>query len=170
MVNVLNHFVVYDYKVFKLLLLYYDIIHVFFSLISALKPNIHIKNCCSVSFFRLHLHQFFTMGQTSFTRYTAVVTHVTFLIIIMMIIIYFTSKQVKNIFNSLVSFQYHGIMQMQVEDDTSPSRKGRKANIRVVNRGAQQQVSGVLTGSKSDHQRKTSKPQKSSRSKGHVSV
>uniref|UniRef100_A0A671UFE7 FRAS1-related extracellular matrix protein 1 n=1 Tax=Sparus aurata TaxID=8175 RepID=A0A671UFE7_SPAAU len=66
----------------------------------------------------------------------------------------------KNIFNSLVSFQYHGIMQMQVEDDTSPSRKGRKANIRVVNRGAQQQVSGVLTGSKSDHQRKTSKPQK----------
>uniref|UniRef100_A0A8D0D5C7 Fras1 related extracellular matrix 1a n=1 Tax=Sander lucioperca TaxID=283035 RepID=A0A8D0D5C7_SANLU len=39
------------------------------------------------------------------------------------------------------SFFYHGIMQMQVQDDTSALRKDRKANIRVVSRGAQQQVS-----------------------------
>ncbi|KAM9718007.1 FRAS1-related extracellular matrix protein 1a isoform 1-T1 [Menidia menidia] len=38
-----------------------------------------------------------------------------------------------------VVYVYHGIMQMQVKDDTSPSRNGRKANIRVVNRGARQQ-------------------------------
>ncbi|XP_070711353.1 FRAS1-related extracellular matrix protein 1a [Pempheris klunzingeri] len=35
-----------------------------------------------------------------------------------------------------IVYTYHGIMQMQVEDD-SPSRKGRKANIRVVSRGSQ---------------------------------
>ncbi|XP_073331288.1 FRAS1-related extracellular matrix protein 1a [Pagrus major] len=69
-----------------------------------------------------------------------------------------------------IVYTYHGIMQMQVEDDTSPSRKGRKANIRVVSRGAQQQASAGLTGSKSHHQRKISKPGKSSQSKGHVSV
>uniref|UniRef100_A0A667YH99 FRAS1-related extracellular matrix protein 1 n=1 Tax=Myripristis murdjan TaxID=586833 RepID=A0A667YH99_9TELE len=34
-------------------------------------------------------------------------------------------------------YTYHGIMHMQVEDDTSPSRKGRKANVRVLSRGAQ---------------------------------
>ncbi|CAF93696.1 unnamed protein product, partial [Tetraodon nigroviridis] len=30
-----------------------------------------------------------------------------------------------------VVLTYHGMVQMQVEDDTSPSRKGRKANVRV---------------------------------------
>lgn len=59
-------------------------------------------------------------------------------------------------------------MQMQVEDDTSPSRKGRKANIRVVSRGAQQQASAALTKLKSDPQRK--KPQKTGLAKGHVST
>lgn len=113
------------------------------------------------------------MGQTSFTRYTAAtaVTDLTFLIIIMIImIIYFTYKSKKSSILWFLSFQYHGIMQMQVEDDTSPSRKGRKANIRVVSRGAQQQASGVLTGSKSDHRRKNLKPPKRSQAKGHVSV
>lgn len=43
----------------------------------------------------------------------------------------------------LLYLQYHGITQMKVEDDTSPSRKGRKANIRVVSRGAQQQAPAV---------------------------
>lgn len=110
------------------------------------------------------------MGQTSFTRYTAAtaVTELTFLIIIM--IIYFIYKSKKSSILWFLSFQYHGIMQMQVEDDTSPSRKGRKANIRVVSRGAQQQASGVLTGSKSDHRRKNLKPPKGSQAKGHVSV
>lgn len=46
---------------------------------------------------------------------------------------------------------------MQVQDDTSPSRKGRKANIRVVSRGAQQYASAVIT--KSEPHRKISKPQ-----------
>lgn len=59
---------------------------------------------------------------------------------------------------------------MQVEDDTSPSRKGRKANIRVVSRGAQQQASPVLSKSKSDPPRKISKPQKTAPAKGHVST
>lgn len=36
-------------------------------------------------------------------------------------------------------------MQMQVEDDTSSSTQARKANIRVVSRGAQQQSSAKLT-------------------------
>ncbi|XP_037613686.1 FRAS1-related extracellular matrix protein 1a isoform X1 [Sebastes umbrosus] len=67
-----------------------------------------------------------------------------------------------------IVYTYHGIMQMQVEDDTSPSRKGRKANIRVVNRGAQQQGSAAFTKSKSDHQRKISKPQKTAPAKGHA--
>uniref|UniRef100_A0A3Q3X746 FRAS1-related extracellular matrix protein 1 n=1 Tax=Mola mola TaxID=94237 RepID=A0A3Q3X746_MOLML len=40
-----------------------------------------------------------------------------------------------------IVYTYHGTMQMQVEDDTSPSKKGRKAHIRVVSRGAQQQAS-----------------------------
>lgn len=31
-------------------------------------------------------------------------------------------------------------MQLQVEDDTSPSRKGRKANIHVVSRGVEQRA------------------------------
>ncbi|KAM9335623.1 FRAS1-related extracellular matrix protein 1a [Symphorus nematophorus] len=59
-----------------------------------------------------------------------------------------------------IVYTYHGIMQMQVDDDTSPSRRSRKANIRVVSRGAQQQASAALTKSKYDPQRKTSKAQK----------
>ncbi|KAG7461901.1 hypothetical protein MATL_G00196120 [Megalops atlanticus] len=34
-------------------------------------------------------------------------------------------------------FTYHGIMSMRVEDDTSPSRKGRKAKVLVTSRGQQ---------------------------------
>ncbi|XP_018549331.2 LOW QUALITY PROTEIN: FRAS1-related extracellular matrix protein 1a [Lates calcarifer] len=64
-----------------------------------------------------------------------------------------------------IVYTYHGIMQMRVEDDTSPSRKGRKANIRVVSRGAQQQVSAVPTDSKLDAKRKVSKSQKSALAK-----
>ncbi|XP_068164367.1 FRAS1-related extracellular matrix protein 1a isoform X2 [Antennarius striatus] len=56
-------------------------------------------------------------------------------------------------------FTYHGITQMQVVDDTFPSRKGRKANIRVVNRGAQRQASAASIKSKSDR-RNFSKTQK----------
>ncbi|XP_075999811.1 FRAS1-related extracellular matrix protein 1a isoform X1 [Genypterus blacodes] len=41
-------------------------------------------------------------------------------------------------------YTYHGIMQMQVEDDTSTSRQGRKANVHVVSRGAQQKTPEVL--------------------------
>ncbi|XP_041821251.1 FRAS1-related extracellular matrix protein 1a [Chelmon rostratus] len=63
-----------------------------------------------------------------------------------------------------IVYTYHGIMQMRVEDDTSPSRKGRKANIRVVSRGAQQQASAVNTKSKSD-QTKTTKLQKTALAK-----
>ncbi|XP_022603580.1 FRAS1-related extracellular matrix protein 1 [Seriola dumerili] len=59
-----------------------------------------------------------------------------------------------------VIYTYHGIMQVQVEDDTSPSRKGRKANIRVVSRGGQQQVSAVRTKLRLDPQRKISKSQR----------
>lgn len=58
---------------------------------------------------------------------------------------------------------------MQVEDETSPSIKGRKANIRVVSRGAQQQASAALSESKRDPQRKISEPQKTGLTKGHVS-
>ncbi|XP_060887337.1 FRAS1-related extracellular matrix protein 1a [Labrus mixtus] len=57
-----------------------------------------------------------------------------------------------------VVYTYHGIMQMQVEDDASASRKGRKANIRVVSRGAKQKTAAVI--SPSDPRRKTSKPLK----------
>ncbi|GAA6214780.1 FRAS1-related extracellular matrix protein 1-like [Lates japonicus] len=69
-----------------------------------------------------------------------------------------------------IVYTYHGIMQMQVEDDTSPSRKGRKANIRVVSRGAPQQVSAVPTESKLDPKRKVSKPQKSGLAKVHATA
>ncbi|XP_031730137.1 FRAS1-related extracellular matrix protein 1a isoform X2 [Anarrhichthys ocellatus] len=65
-------------------------------------------------------------------------------------------------------YMYHGIMQIQVEDDTSPSRKGRKANVRVVSRGAQQQVPAVLTESKSEPHRKILKPQETALAKGHA--
>ncbi|XP_069576815.1 FRAS1-related extracellular matrix protein 1-like isoform X3 [Brachyistius frenatus] len=69
-----------------------------------------------------------------------------------------------------IIYTYHGIMRMQVEDDTSPSRKDRKANIRVVSWGAQQQATGVHTKLKSEPQRKISKPQKTRLAKGHVTV
>lgn len=59
---------------------------------------------------------------------------------------------------------------MQVEDNTSPLRKERKANIHVVSRGAQQPVPAVLTESKSGHHRKISKPEKTALAKGHVST
>lgn len=58
---------------------------------------------------------------------------------------------------------------MQVEDDTSPSRKGRKANIRVVSRGAQQQASAVITKSKSEPLRKISKSQRTRLAEENVS-
>ncbi|XP_030579126.1 FRAS1-related extracellular matrix protein 1a isoform X2 [Archocentrus centrarchus] len=64
-------------------------------------------------------------------------------------------------------YTYHGIMQMQVEDDTSPSRMGRKANIRVVSRGAQQRQSVV---SKSHLQRDILKPQKTGVAEGHTAA
>ncbi|KAM7365982.1 hypothetical protein PAMP_015455 [Pampus punctatissimus] len=65
---------------------------------------------------------------------------------------------------------YHGIMQMQVEDDTSTSRKGRKANIRVVSRGTQQQTSAQLTKSKPSPQTKVPNPGKSGLLKGHAAA
>ncbi|XP_039996233.1 FRAS1-related extracellular matrix protein 1a isoform X2 [Xiphias gladius] len=69
-----------------------------------------------------------------------------------------------------IVYTYHGIIQMQVEDGTSPSRKGRKANIRVVSRGAQQQASAELTKSKLDPQRKISKSQNTGPAKGHATA
>ncbi|XP_019955749.2 FRAS1-related extracellular matrix protein 1a isoform X1 [Paralichthys olivaceus] len=69
-----------------------------------------------------------------------------------------------------IVYTYHGIMQVQVEDDTSPSRKGRKANIRVVSRGAQQHTSAVITESKQDPQRKISERRKTGLAKGHASA
>ncbi|XP_056298988.1 FRAS1-related extracellular matrix protein 1a [Pseudoliparis swirei] len=67
-------------------------------------------------------------------------------------------------------FTYHGIMHMQVEDNTSPSRKGRKANIRVVSRRAQTQqvVPAVLTESKSEPHRQISKPQRTALATEHA--
>ncbi|XP_034532908.1 FRAS1-related extracellular matrix protein 1a [Notolabrus celidotus] len=56
-----------------------------------------------------------------------------------------------------IVYTYHGIMQMQVEDDTSPSRTGRKANIRVVQHAA------------SAPQNKISKPPKSGPARAHAS-
>ncbi len=58
---------------------------------------------------------------------------------------------------------------MQVEDNSFPSRRGRKANIRVVSRGAQPQASAVLPKSKLDPQRKSSKPDKIRLTEEHVS-
>ncbi|XP_037537486.1 FRAS1-related extracellular matrix protein 1a [Nematolebias whitei] len=40
-----------------------------------------------------------------------------------------------------IIYTYHGITQIHVEDDTSPSRENMKANIQVVSRGAQLQKS-----------------------------
>uniref|UniRef100_A0A3Q2Q6U8 FRAS1-related extracellular matrix protein 1 n=1 Tax=Fundulus heteroclitus TaxID=8078 RepID=A0A3Q2Q6U8_FUNHE len=51
--------------------------------------------------------------------------------------------------SSSTLFIYHGIMSMRVEDDTSPSRRSRKANIRVVSRGPQHQLPGLITETRS---------------------
>ncbi|XP_027143924.1 FRAS1-related extracellular matrix protein 1a isoform X2 [Larimichthys crocea] len=69
-----------------------------------------------------------------------------------------------------IVYTYHGIMQMQVEDDTSPSRKGRKANIRVVSRGAQRQASAAFTKTKTDVQPRISKPKTTGLGKGHATA
>ncbi|XP_040887458.1 FRAS1-related extracellular matrix protein 1a [Toxotes jaculatrix] len=69
-----------------------------------------------------------------------------------------------------IVYTYHGIMQMQVEDDTSASRKGRKANVRVVSRGPQQRASAGLTEPKPDPQRKSSTPRKTGLAKGHAAA
>lgn len=39
--------------------------------------------------------------------------------------------------------QYHGIMQMKVEDGTSPSRSGRKASVHVAGWGAEHRRASV---------------------------
>ncbi|KAM4714914.1 FRAS1-related extracellular matrix protein 1a isoform 2-T2 [Anableps anableps] len=67
-----------------------------------------------------------------------------------------------------IIYTYHGIMQMQVEDDTSPSRRSRKANIRVVSRGPQHQLPGLVTEAKSDSPREELEPHKKGRSVGHA--
>lgn len=58
-------------------------------------------------------------------------------------------------------YTYHGIMQMRVEDDSSPSRKGRRANIQVLSRGAQQQSLAKAPKSQNGAQRKSLKAVKS---------
>ncbi|XP_047425059.1 FRAS1-related extracellular matrix protein 1a isoform X2 [Mugil cephalus] len=65
-------------------------------------------------------------------------------------------------------YTYHGIMQMQVEDETSPSRKGRKANIQVVSRGALQQMSAMEAKSRPDPPRKHARPLKTGPAKGYA--
>ncbi|XP_046904856.1 FRAS1-related extracellular matrix protein 1a isoform X3 [Hypomesus transpacificus] len=40
-------------------------------------------------------------------------------------------------------YTYHGIMSLQVEDETSPSRKGQKVNVQVTSRGQQQPQQAV---------------------------
>ncbi|XP_071782184.2 FRAS1-related extracellular matrix protein 1a [Centroberyx gerrardi] len=69
-----------------------------------------------------------------------------------------------------IVYMYHGIMHMQVEDDTSPSRKGRKANVRVVSRGAQQQASAVVTRSKPGPRRKLPSPGETELAKVHAAA
>ncbi|KAK2852025.1 hypothetical protein Q5P01_008301 [Channa striata] len=69
-----------------------------------------------------------------------------------------------------IIYTYHSIMQMQVEDDTSPARTGRRAHVRVVSRGGQQQASPVLTTSKVDPHREISKPLKTGGAKGYVAA
>lgn len=54
---------------------------------------------------------------------------------------------------------------MQVVDDSSTSRKGRKANIRVINRGAQQQAPVIVNKFKADSQTVSS-----GLAQGHVSI
>uniref|UniRef100_A0AAV2KQ14 FRAS1-related extracellular matrix protein 1 n=1 Tax=Knipowitschia caucasica TaxID=637954 RepID=A0AAV2KQ14_KNICA len=62
-------------------------------------------------------------------------------------------------------FTYHGIMTMRVEDDSAPSRKGRKANVQVLNQRPKQQAqtktSKTSVQRKSSGQVKTVKPAES---------
>ncbi|PWA22149.1 hypothetical protein CCH79_00019973 [Gambusia affinis] len=67
-----------------------------------------------------------------------------------------------------VIYTYHGIMQMLVHDDTSPSRKSRKANVRVVSREPQHQVPGLLTEAKSNTPKDELKAQMKGRAGGHM--
>ncbi|KAM3857595.1 FRAS1-related extracellular matrix protein 1a [Diretmus argenteus] len=69
-----------------------------------------------------------------------------------------------------IVYTYHGIMHMQVEDDASPSRKGRKANVRVVSRGAQQQAPAVVAKSKNAPGRKVPSPGETGLAKGHATA
>ncbi|XP_072314872.1 FRAS1-related extracellular matrix protein 1a [Eucyclogobius newberryi] len=50
-------------------------------------------------------------------------------------------------------YTYHGVMTMQVEDDSAPSRKGRKASVQVLNQGPPQQ--SLTKKSKNGAQKKT---------------
>uniref|UniRef100_H2N2B6 FRAS1-related extracellular matrix protein 1 n=1 Tax=Oryzias latipes TaxID=8090 RepID=H2N2B6_ORYLA len=54
---------------------------------------------------------------------------------------------------SFCCLQYHGMVQMQVEDESSPSRGGRKAHVQVVSRGGRQRTSDVPNEEKSDSTR-----------------
>uniref|UniRef100_A0A3Q3B9I0 FRAS1-related extracellular matrix protein 1 n=1 Tax=Kryptolebias marmoratus TaxID=37003 RepID=A0A3Q3B9I0_KRYMA len=64
---------------------------------------------------------------------------------------------------------YHGITQVQVEDDTFPFKKNRKANIRVVSRGPQlQHPPGVPPGKMADPPLKVPKLQRNGLAKEHV--
>lgn len=67
-------------------------------------------------------------------------------------------------------YTYHGIMQMQVEDDTSSSRKSRKAKIRVVSRGPQHQPPGPVTEGKASSPREELEPFKKGRVGGHATA
>ncbi|XP_061565439.1 FRAS1-related extracellular matrix protein 1a isoform X2 [Cololabis saira] len=59
-----------------------------------------------------------------------------------------------------VLYTYHGLMRVRVEGDASPTRKIRKASVRVVNRGTQQQESAEIKKKKLDPLRETPKPHK----------
>ncbi|XP_054912533.1 FRAS1-related extracellular matrix protein 1a [Poeciliopsis prolifica] len=67
-----------------------------------------------------------------------------------------------------VVYTYHGIMQMQVDDETSPSRKSRKPNIRMVSREPQDQVPGLLTEAKSNTPKDELKAQIKGQAGGHI--
>lgn len=60
-------------------------------------------------------------------------------------------------------------MQMKVEDETTPSRKGRRANVRVSSGGTLQQAFAVPFKSKQNLQRKTGKAKEIRPMQGDVS-
>lgn len=60
-------------------------------------------------------------------------------------------------------------MQMQVEDDTSPCRKSRKAKIRVVSRAPKHQLPGPVTEGKASSPREELEPLQKGQAAGHVS-